>query len=201
MARTSVGLLREQFRHAGEELVRHHLRDPAEHALTHAGDEAAHLHVRGVGDRGAPVGAVTERHDRLAAKEPRPAAALDRHPVALRRLQVEEADLALERALDGAHADLERGLVLVLADLLELLAAGERLAQPFGVEEGLPHRLARCRHRVRALELHAVAPARLPARMLPGEALLDERRRHTAHGGARSTHLIASTGSVRVVYI
>src|SRR4029453_11814227 len=103
---------REELGHPVEELIEHHLGDAAQHALTDAGDEAADLHVGVVAHARAAID-VGELHARVAPHEAGRAAALDHHAVAMRRLEVAQLDLALERALDGGDPDLHRGLVLV----------------------------------------------------------------------------------------
>src|SRR5439155_9335840 len=72
------------------------------------------------------------------------------------RLLVRQTHLALEGSLHRRYADLQRRLVLVVPERLELFAAGDRLAELLGVEERVPDLLARRGHVVRAFELHPV---------------------------------------------
>src|SRR5262249_20245054 len=120
----------------------------------HAGDETAHLDVRAVADaRSAAIG-IGQRHARLAAHEAGSAASLERHLVTVRRLEIEEADLALEAALDGGDTHFPLRLVLAGPDGLQPLAARNRAGQRVGVEERLPHTRAGRRDVAGAFDLH-----------------------------------------------
>src|SRR5882672_1640818 len=125
---------REQLAHLAEEFIGHHLGDPPEHALPDGRDEPADLYVRAVGDTG-DAALLRERDERIGLDEAGPPASVGREAVRLRRLLVAEPNLALEGALHPADADLERRLVLVVAERFELLAAGDRLLEDGGVEE------------------------------------------------------------------
>src|SRR5215831_3424905 len=152
------GRLGERLGHPLEKLIEHHLADAAQHPLAHAGDEAAHLHVRVVADARAALD-VREFHARLAPDEAGTAAPFQSHPVAVGRLEIEEPDLPIERTLDGGHADLHLRLVFAGADLVESLAAWKSAGENGRVEKRLPDPLPRCRYVVRAFDLH---PSSLP---------------------------------------
>src|SRR5262249_52881452 len=152
------GRLGERLGHAVEELIEHHLAHAAQHPLAHAGDEAAHLHVRVVADARAALD-VRELHARLAPDEAGAAAAFQGHFVAVGGLEGEEADLPLERTLDGGHAVLHLRFVSALANLVQPLTAGESAGEKGRIEKGFPPPLARRRYVVRAFDLH---PSSLP---------------------------------------
>src|SRR5438445_522856 len=84
-------------------------------------------------------------------------AAFGQEAVRLRRLPVRQAHLALERSPHRPHADLQRRLVLVVPEGLELFAAGDRLLELLGVEKGVPDLRARRRDVVGAFELHPLS--------------------------------------------
>src|SRR5262245_57858561 len=147
------GLGLKELTHAPEELVGHHLRDAAQQALAHAGDEAADLHVGAVADTGTARN-IGQRDQGLPADEARPAAPLHPQSIRLRRLLVTDAYLALERAFHSRYPDLHRRPVLVLSDQLELLAPGNGLTEHFRVEKRLPDLLSGCRDIVAAFDLH-----------------------------------------------
>src|SRR2546429_6711097 len=111
----------------GEGLIGHHLRHAADHPLANAGDQPTHLYVGAVGDARAAVG-LGERDHRVGLDEARAATALGREAVRLGRLLVRRTHLAPEGSLPRPHADLQRRLVFVVPDRLELFAAGDRLA-------------------------------------------------------------------------
>src|SRR5881628_3743758 len=82
------------------------------------------------------------------------AAALGHETVRVGLLLVQEPHLALERPLHCRHTDLQRRLVLVVPEGLELFAAGDRLPELLGVEKHVPDLRPGRRDVVGAFELH-----------------------------------------------
>src|SRR6266498_1017924 len=117
----------EDLGHPAEELIEHHLGHAAQHPLADAGDETADLDVGVIGDARAALG-VGELHRGIPANEAWASGTLDRHPVAVRRLEIAEPHLALERSLDGGHADIRRDSSLIQQEAADVARAAQHAA-------------------------------------------------------------------------
>src|SRR5215212_1953446 len=127
--------------HTFKELVDQLLGAHAEEALADGGDLAGDVGVAVVGDDRLPV-ALLKAEQARAAHVAGASAALDIHAVGLWFCALVQEDLARVGALDRPDADAHRRLVAVLADRLEVLAAGHALGDRLGALERLPDLVA-----------------------------------------------------------
>src|SRR5439155_1890421 len=127
--------------HRGEKLGEHRLGSPVDHSLADGGQRAADLGIALVLEN--RLGARFLEIERAGSfDEALLALAVDNDAVVLGRLQVLELDLAFVQSLDRRDADVDLAGVFVLADLLELVAAGDALRQALRVDEKFPNPLA-----------------------------------------------------------
>src|SRR6516225_4709395 len=134
--------LRHRSSELDEEVVGGLLRGAVDEALTKLGELAADLRLHVIGEQRTAV-LVAERHLGAAfGKAGHPALPFAGNAVAVRRIEVGEADLALPARLDRADFDRGDGLEFVIRDLFELLAAGDAAFEHLGVVELGPDHLA-----------------------------------------------------------
>ena len=137
----------------GEELRRHHLNRALEHALSNTGYCTANLHVALVADYGHAV-SLFEIEITSAFKKARLTFAFHHHPKMMWRLQVFEANVAGEDALDGAHSRSQSRRISILSGLLETLASGYAPLQNSGVNQSLVDALGAGVEFVGAFDFH-----------------------------------------------
>src|SRR6266487_4025138 len=125
-----------------EKIVGGLLRRAVDETLPELGELAADLRLHVIGEKRAAV-VVGERHLGAAfgkaGNAPLPFAG---NAIAVRRIEIREADLALPARLDGPDFDGGDGLEFVIRDLVKLLAAGDAAFEHLGVVELGPDHLA-----------------------------------------------------------
>src|SRR5437870_8949622 len=116
------------------------MRAGLEQPLADARDHAPDLSLPMVANDGC-VPLVFQLDQAVSFDETRPPAALDQQAIARWRLLVAYVDLTRVRTLHRTDAHAHGRLVLVVADLAELLGGGQRGAQGIGVEQHVPDAL------------------------------------------------------------
>ena len=155
-ARAAAGVaLADDRRELAEEVVGHLLGRALDQPRADLRQLAADVGLGVVAQDG--VGAVLGQVDLGAAlgEAGGAALALAGDPVALGRVEVVEGDLAGEGGADRADLGLHPRLELVVGELVQLLAAGDRRLEDLGVVQRLPDPLAGRRDAVLAGHVHA----------------------------------------------
>src|SRR5262245_36143844 len=134
--------LRHRRGELDEEIIGGLLRRAVDEALPELGELAADLRLHVIGEKRTAV-LLGERHLGAAfgkaGNAPFPLAG---NAIAVRRIEVGEANLALPARLDRSDFDGGDGLEFVIGDLFELLAAGDAAFEDLGVVELGPDHLA-----------------------------------------------------------
>src|SRR5262245_13322255 len=134
--------LHHRLRELGEEIVGRLLGRTVDQALPELGELAADLRLHVIGEQRAAV-LVGERHLGAALGEARDTAlAFAGDAVAVGRIEIGEAHLALPARLDRPDLDGGDSLELVVGNLVELLAAGDAALEHLRVIELGPYHLA-----------------------------------------------------------
>jgi len=125
------------FLEAGEETVEEGAGGVFHHALADTGYGAAGLGLAVHADGGLAV-LFFQSYPGFAAAEADVAGAAEGEVVGIVGLGFGDGDFGGEVAPDGAHSDIDHGLVLVVAGGLEALAAGDAGGEGLGVHQGVP---------------------------------------------------------------
>ena len=139
---------------AAEEPSGHHAGGTLDHALAHAGEQAAHVNIARVQNGGFRT-VLAEFQLSGSFHKSRLALAFEQQLVMLRCGDVLEGNCSGEYPNDRTNSSAELGVVLVLTGFLHLLAARNAFLQDGGIDEGREDALARCAYSVGAFYFQA----------------------------------------------